>query len=88
MSKRDILSYKHWSDFDGANSFVVNNKNLPNNIVSEFCDKARGEWLREKYKHSKWDIRQIRNMLRVLKGQGLSTFLKRIRKGISLLINK
>ena len=88
MSKRDLLSYKHWSDFDGANSFVVNNKNLPNNIVSEFCDKARGEWLREKYKDIKWDIRQIRNMLRVLKGQGISAFFSRIKMGIRLLLNK
>ena len=74
------LVSQDWERYDGSRSAVVAFPNLRPEEIQTFCQKAPARWLSVKLLHPTWLARQIRYLMRLLKGQGLSGVAERIRR--------
>jgi len=88
LKKENRLISQNWKDFDGSSSSVINFENITPEYLVEFCRKASGRWLLSKIKDLSWLKRQIYNMFRQTKGQGVLFVVKRFKKGLDLIFGR
>lgn len=87
LEKRDMIVAKDWSDYDGSNKFIVAYDIKLQQDIEDIMKKASGIWLRHKLLDIKWGVRQSYNFIRVIDGQGVLAFFKRL-KNAALTISK
>lgn len=85
LKERNLLLTEDWDRFDGTSSCVVKFENLTNEEIESFCERASGLWLRNKLKKPQWIFRQLYNLNRGIKGQGIEFLFKRAKRAIELL---
>jgi anaerobic magnesium-protoporphyrin IX monomethyl ester cyclase len=88
LQRAGRLKFQKWEDFDGANNAVFEAEGLDPEFVERFEASAHGRWLRHKVRDPRWAIRQVRYMLRLMKGQGWSGLYNRLSRGYKLLIQR
>lgn len=88
LEKENRLTSQKWEDFDGSSSSVVKFENISQQYLIEFCRKASGRWLVVKLTDFSWLKRQMLNMLRQAKGQGVFFTAKRFKRGLNLIFEK
>lgn len=88
LKKENRLTSQNWKDFDGSSSSVVMFENISPDYLVEFCLKASGRWLISKIKDPSWLKRQIYNLIRQAKGQGLFFVVKRFKRGLDLIFDR
>jgi radical SAM superfamily enzyme YgiQ (UPF0313 family) len=77
----------NWSDFDGANTSVVSNKNLSNKQIQTFAKHALRSWLRAKVFDFAWVMRQMRFFFIIVKGQGFTGLYRILQAGFRVLLS-
>lgn len=82
---RKLLISDSWLDYDGARSSVIQYPYLEKATLEQIYCSASGVWLLHKFKNPKWLLRQMRNIYRILKGQGLSGIFDKSRRVIELI---
>lgn len=88
VKEKNLLLAKDWSEFDGASTSVVGFEKLTNEEVQEFYCKASGEWLKHKLLQSRWTLRQLYNLNRMRKGQGMCAVFRRCKRGLELVFGQ
>jgi radical SAM superfamily enzyme YgiQ (UPF0313 family) len=78
VDKEGLLMTHNWEDFDGNAQSVVKFENLSVVEVRDFCRRASGRWLRAKLRQPAWMGRQLKNMIRLIQGQGLGVIFQRL----------
>lgn len=85
LKREKLIAVKKWEDFDGASNSIVNFQNLDKKETVNFCRKASGVWLRKKMFDRRWVIRQVYNLFRLVKGQGVGVIARKFSKVIELI---
>jgi radical SAM superfamily enzyme YgiQ (UPF0313 family) len=80
MEESGRLKSRNWEDYDGSRSAVVAFPHLSLEEIQSFCERAPARWLLAKLRDPKWLIRQVRYLLRVAEGQGMSGVKGRIQR--------
>jgi len=84
---KNLILARSWQDFDGAASGVVSFENLTKEEVEKFYQKAYGRWLRYKLTRPQWIKRQMYNLNRSVKGQGIGYLFNRLKRTVQLFFN-
>jgi len=67
-----------WSDFDGSSKTIIEYSNLDSEYLECFRKYFFNQWLLSKIMHPKWLLRQVRNIFRVIRGQGAGFLLSKL----------
>jgi radical SAM superfamily enzyme YgiQ (UPF0313 family) len=74
-----------WEEFDGANTTVVSYTDFSQDYLNKFMSQSHSKWLRAKLKNPIWLIRQISYLGRIIRGQGITGIIKRLKRAIRIL---
>lgn len=85
LKEEKRLAFQKWEDFDGAFSSVVKYPNFSQKEIVDFCRRASGSWLSNKFTKATWLLRQLYYLKRTIKGQGLKVIFSRFKRTIELL---
>lgn len=85
VKNKGLLINRNWEDFDGSSDSVIRFEGLDKKEVIDFYQKASGQWLSYKIKKPKWLWRQVYNLVRMSRGQGLGAVFKRFKRGMELI---
>lgn len=85
LAAEERLSVSCWEDYDSGNSSVVTYREFTAEFLQDFEATAWGRWLRYKLRQPRWTLRQLRYLMRLLKGQGPGGLWKRLVRGFHLL---
>jgi radical SAM superfamily enzyme YgiQ (UPF0313 family) len=80
------LQFNTWEDYDGANNSVCAGEDFGPEYLEEFEADAHGRWLRHKMRDPQWARRQIRQLVRLGKGQGVVGLTRRFSRGFKMLL--
>jgi len=84
-ASKNLLIAKEWDEFDPTHNPIVSLPGLTLDTLKKTESKAHGYWLRKKILKPGWVIRQMYFLLYLLKRQGLSGFMKRIKRAVDIL---
>ncbi len=82
--KKMILT-NDWSQFDGSNNAVANFENVTNEEVEKMYCHSSSSWLKHKLQDPQWISRQTYNFYRLVKGQGITLGLNKIKRLVQLI---
>ena len=85
MKNLGRLKSLEWEKYDGARTSVVVFPGLSHQDIQKFCQKAPSRWLRRKLRDPGWLLRQVRYLVRLIRGQGLKGLWERTRRAIEVL---
>jgi anaerobic magnesium-protoporphyrin IX monomethyl ester cyclase len=74
-----------WCEFDPTHNYILDLPDLPAEFLQETEAKAHRNWLIKKTLRPKWVFRQAYYLLYLLKKQGLSGLLARIKRAVDIL---
>ena len=77
--KSNQIQVKDWKEFDGKCMAVVSFPGLPAEQIQKFHENAIRTWLFHKLKSPSWVLRQVYNVLRIIRGQGIGSFFRLLR---------
>jgi anaerobic magnesium-protoporphyrin IX monomethyl ester cyclase len=82
--QNNLLKATEWNEFDPTHNPIVSLPGLSPDILKKTESKAHGYWLRRKIITPKWVLRQSCFLLYILKKQGLSGLIARIKRAIDI----
>ncbi|MBU2577745.1 radical SAM protein [Patescibacteria group bacterium] len=85
VKRKKGLQAKKWADFDGSSTSIVRFEKLPTKEVVIFYKNASRRWLLHKLTQPFWVKRQISNLNRLRKGQGIKIIFKKTLRVFELL---
>ncbi|MEW6443408.1 MAG: radical SAM protein [bacterium] len=88
MQRLGRLKTLDWERYDGARSAVVEFPHLSFAEIQHACRRAPSRWLRHKLGDARWLLRQVRYLLRIVRGQGLRGLTERFRRAADILIGE
>jgi radical SAM superfamily enzyme YgiQ (UPF0313 family) len=80
LNRENRIIAKDWLTYDGACSSVVRFNSFTREQLEEICSSALSVWLRHKIKNPRWLKRQMLNLFRLIKGQGVGAFIGKIKR--------
>jgi len=81
---QNLLKATEWNEFDPTHNPIVNLPGISLEKLKKTESQAHGYWLRKKIIKPKWVIRQMYFLFYILKRQGVSGLISRIKRAIDI----
>lgn len=83
--RRDLLTAKEWNEFDPTHNPIIRLPGVSQEFLKITESKAHGYWLRRKILKPAWVFRQIWFLLYIMRKQGLSGLISRLKRASDIL---
>lgn len=80
LKRNNSLLSEKWEEFDGNSTSVVKFKDMDSRYITNFYNKATGEWLKAKLLNPSWMISELYILNRIRQGQGNMAVLRKFLK--------